>query len=478
MDERKEVMPKTGGRASGTISLHVARVGAFIIAATSLFATAAEAADRTAYVVNQLTLWNAGLSAAVRNEKYAAMEADVFAFYRGSNQFFWKDHGTASALSTYGNVDRTRIWLQGDLHVDNLGSFANDKGTIVYDLNDFDEAVLGDYQLDLWRMGVSLVLLMRRNGGFSAAQEAAVVDACTESYLDAIESWRSSSGETAKTYTVSDSYGQLDDFLAEVASSRSKKKLLDKYTSKNGSGLRFLDPAVSADLQTVPPSTVTALSAQMASYGSTLSGGLSYSSSFFKVKSVALRLHAGLGSLGTVRYYVLIEGPTAGQDDDVILDVKAQSSPSAYLNLSPSAKAATESASGGNPAKRVVAAAKALGNYVDDYLGWMTMSGQVYSVRERSPWKDTLDTTKLTSLDRMTKMAEQWGAIVATAHCRADQDASAAHVPFNFDQEVYDRIHGKHDQFRSFLRAIVLPYADQVADDYKSFVAARAHGSL
>jgi uncharacterized protein (DUF2252 family) len=216
----------------------------------------------------------------------------------------------------------------------------------------------------------------------------------------------------------------------------------------------------------------------MASYGSTLSGGLTYSASSFKVKSVALRLHAGLGSLGAVRYYVLIEGPSAGQDDDVILDVKAQQSPSAYLSLAAGAKAATEAASGGNPAKRTVVAAKALGNYVDHYLGWMTLSGQPYSVRQRSPWKDTLDTTKLTSLDRMTKMAEQWGAILATAHCRADKDASATNVPYNFDQEVYNRTSGKHDPFRAALRAVVLPYADQVQEDYKSFLSGRAHGSL
>lgn len=468
-------MPTTRGRTSRVRFLLAA---AILVLVSSRLSGAADATDRTAYVVDQLTLWNSRLSPAIRNEKYAAMAADAFSFYRGSNPLFWQDLGTASALSTYGNVEQTRIWLQGDLHVDNLGSFTNDKGAIVYDLNDFDEAVLGDYQLDLWRMGVSLVLIMRRNGGFSAAQEAAVVDACTESYLDAVETWRTSAGELSKTYTASDGYGQLDDFLAEVASSRSRKKLLDKYTTKNSSGIRFLDPAASTDLQAVAASTANALSAQMPSYGSTLSGSLSYSSGFFKVKSVALRLHAGLGSLGTVRYYVLIEGATTGQDDDVILDVKAQSSPSAYLNLSASAKAKTESASSSNPAKRVVAAAKALGNYVDDYLGWMTVSGQSYSVRERSPSKDTLDTTKLTSLDRMTKMAEQWGAIVATAHCRADKDANAANVPFNFDQELYNRINGKHDQFRSLLKALVLPYADQVGDDYKSFVAARARGSL
>src|SRR4051812_8693943 len=81
-----------------------------------VLAQPAHATDRTAYVVNQLTAWNAGLGASVRNEKYTAMEADRFSFYRGSNHLFWKDHGTSAALSPYGNVGQTRIWLQGDTH--------------------------------------------------------------------------------------------------------------------------------------------------------------------------------------------------------------------------------------------------------------------------------------------------------------------------------------------------------------------------
>jgi uncharacterized protein (DUF2252 family) len=433
-------------------------------------------ADRTAWVVSELSAWNAGLTAASRQEKYGMMEADLFSFYRGTDHLFWKDKGTSPALSTYGNVARTRIWLQGDMHADNMGSFANDQGEVVYDLNDFDEAVLGDYQLDLWRLAVSLVLVMRDNGGFSAANQSAVVDAATESYLDTVERWNGNDGEGAQVYTAANTYGKLDDFLAGVASA-STQKLLDKYTSKSPSGRTF-DPSKSSDIEAVPASTASAITAQMAAYGSTLSGGLAYASSYFTVKSVARRLHAGVGSLGTIRYYVLIEGPSSSQDDDIILDVKAQSAPSAYQNLSAAARSAIDAASGKSHARRVVQAAKALGNHVDDHLGYLTLFGQGYSVRQRSPWKDTLDTTALDSVDRMTKMAEQWGAILATAHCRADKDANAAHVPYDFDHEVTSRIDGKHDKFRAALRAVVLPYADQVESDYHSFMKARSKGAL
>lgn len=426
------------------------------------------AADRTAYVVAELNAQNAALTSALRTEKYTLMEADFFAFYRGSNHLYWKDYGTSSQLSTYGNVAATRIWLQGDMHASNFGSFSNDQNKVVYDANDFDEAVLGDYQLDMWRAAVSLVLIMRDNGGFSASDESNVVDSFTEWYLDTIEARRGNSSETTATYTKSNTYGQLDDLLI-AAEGKTRKQMLDKWTSKNGSGIRYLNPAINSDLAAVSGSVAAAITAQMVNYGATLSGGITYSSSKFAVKSVSQRLHAGVGSLGTTRYYVLIEGPTTGQDDDVILDVKAQSAPSAYLNLCASAVTATNTAAGSNHAKRVVTAAKALGNYVDDYLGWMTVSGQIYSVKERSPTKDDIDTTTLTTFDKMTKMAEQWGAILATAHCRADLDANAANVPYDFDQQVYNRINGNHDAFRSKVRSIAIPYADQVEYDFWSF---------
>lgn len=70
-------------------------------------------------------------------------------------------------------------------------------------------------------------------------------------------------------------------------------------------------------------------------YGETLTGGLGWDTDYFRVKSVARRLAAGTGSLGTPRFYLLIEGPSADQDDDVILDVKRQGTPTAHAYITP-----------------------------------------------------------------------------------------------------------------------------------------------
>lgn len=43
---------------------------------------------------------------------------------------------------------------------------------------------------------------------------------------------------------------------------------------------------------------------------------------YFYIKDIARRLDAGIGSQGVERYYVLIEGPSKSNDDDLILDLK------------------------------------------------------------------------------------------------------------------------------------------------------------
>lgn len=430
------------------------------------------ALSRTGYVVAEIEAANAALDEATRAEKYLAMAASPFAFLRGTNHLYWKDLGGSPELDLYGGYAGSRVWLNGDMHVSNTGAFDDDQGEIVFGLNDFDEAIIGDYQLDVWRLAVSLVLVARENGGFSAGDEAAIVDAFSEAYLDAMEAYAGSSGEATKRFTAGNTYGLLDDFLNDVEATESRAEMLDEWAPRV-SGVRRLAAGSHADLAGVSAAKDAEIRGQMASYRGTLSGGgTSLPASYFQVKSVAARLHAGLGSLGAPRYYVLIEGATSGQDDDRILDVKAQGEPTAWAYADPLAIDQTEAACGGNMARRAVTAYKALGYRVDDHLGWMTLSdGRVYSVRERSPWKDTFPAEDLTTITRITKLCEQWGQVLAAHHARADRDWDASVVPGSIDGEIKGLVDGDHAGFRAQVRGIALPYADQVELDFESFVA-------
>lgn len=440
------------------------------LGASLLPASALAARSRTAEVIAQITSANAALSAADRAEKYAAMEASPFAFFRGSNHLYWRDLGSSPQLAQFGGVVATRTFLAGDQHVDNFGAFDDDQGTVVYAINDTDEAVIADYQLDLWRTAVSLVLVARANG-LSASTQTAALDAFTEAYLDAMADYAGGSAEASRKLTASNTYGLLDDFLADVEADASRAELLDDWTVL-AAGVRRLDTAGNADLAAVTPAIDSDVRAAMTSYRASLSGGVTFPSAFFTVKSVARRLHAGLGSLGTTRYYVLIEGATTSQSDDRILDMKAQAAPSAAPWIAAAAWAQTLQVCGGNHATRTALASKALGYRVDDLLGTAALSdGKVYSLRERSPFKDTFDTADLTSLTRLQKLAEQWGALLATQHARADRDWDAAIFPTSLDAEIDARTDGRHDAVRALVRAIALDYADQVALDHASFTA-------
>ena len=427
------------------------------------------AVERGAWLAKQLAVMDGGLAPELREEKHAAMSASALAFYRGSAALYWLDLGTSPQLSQFGGVAHTRTWLSGDAHPNNFGSVGDGRGGVVYDLDDFDESVVADYQLDVWRLATALIVFMRDRGGFSSADEVTVVDAFSERYLTALEACVGTDIEKTTSFTAANTYGKLNDFLQGVARKKSRDKLLQNYTRKDERGVRGLSPAVSSDLADVSPTVVAAIREAMPGYGATLHGGLRYSAQHFTVKSVAQRLHAGLGSLGSLRYYVQIEGATSEQDDDILLDVKAQKAPSAYRNLAGDAMAATDQASGGSAAGRVVTAARSLSTAVDDYLGTMKIAGVTYSVRERSPWKDHLDTEILNSVGRLSKLAEQWATVLAYAHARADQDSPGHQLAYDFEQAVVSRTRGKHAEFRTLVRSVATSNAVQVGEDYQAF---------
>lgn len=433
--------------------------------------TSEAATSRTSLVVAEITTANAAVPSAERAEKFALMKGSAHAFLRGSNHLFWRDLARSPLLSIYGGMSATRTLLAGDQHLSNFGIFDDDQGDVVFALNDFDQAVVGDYQLDLWRAAVSLVLVAREHG-FSSATQASALDAFTESYLDAMASYSEDGAETSTKHTAAEAYGVLDERLREVAAEQSRATMLAEWTVVVSGERRF--DLSHPDLAAVSAAIDSDVRARLTGYRGTLSGGgASLPASFFSVKSVAQRLHAGLGSLGARRYYVLIEGASASNGDDRILDLKEQTAPAGLAYLDSAAVAQTQYVCGGDHALRVVLAQKALGYRVDDLLGYVGLGdSKRYSVRERSPFKADLDPSELSTATRLTNLAEQWGLILATHHARADRDWDASIFPGSLDGAIHARTDGDHAGVRALVRSVALDYADQVALDWASFRSA------
>lgn len=52
----------------------------------------------------------------------------------------------------YWYSETSAVWLQGDMHLQNLSAFRDSKDNSIFDTYDFDEGYLGPYAWDLRRM--------------------------------------------------------------------------------------------------------------------------------------------------------------------------------------------------------------------------------------------------------------------------------------------------------------------------------------
>ncbi len=91
--------------------------------------------------------------------KFRKMAATPFAFYRGSASLFYADMTGDFADDRFLNERTSRVWIHGDLHAENFGTYMNSSGELVFNVNDFDEAYVGPFSWDLKRFAASVALI-------------------------------------------------------------------------------------------------------------------------------------------------------------------------------------------------------------------------------------------------------------------------------------------------------------------------------
>lgn len=422
---------------------------------------------RSGRVVRGIEEYNAGLKDAERLEKYGKMAENAYAFYRGSNHLFWQDFEWDWRMNRFGSY-RTRTWLNGDCHAYNFGVYDEHTVGVVYGLNDFDEGIVADYQYDLWRLAVSLVLIARENGDLSAGAQENVLDALASSYLRTLTKFIDNHKAHKTAYTRENTYGRLHKFLKEVEKKQSRVKHLDKWTNEVDGRHQFdlfLD-----DLQPVSDADRAGILAALPAYVKRIEGDREFGDDFFEVEDIAVRVGAGTGAVGSLRYYVLIRADGDVDSDDVILDVKQQGRPSAYpYATQPQLDEYNKYFP--NEGIRHAKCCRALSFHPDDLLGWMKFKPQnkdeevVFSVRERSPFKKSFRTEELDTKKRFVEMAEQWGRGLATEHARA-----AEITTYSLAKEVGKLTDGKRKHFIRVVQEVAFGYADQVEEDYEIFL--------
>ncbi|NUK61914.1 DUF2252 domain-containing protein [Streptomyces lunaelactis] len=391
------------------------------------------------------------------------MAASPFAFLRGSAGLMAHDLvGTP--------VTGVGAQICGDAHAANFGLYGDARGRLVIDLNDFDETVVGPWEWDVKRLAVSLVLAGRVAGADETVCRAAAFDAVGAyrrtmrllAKLPSLDAWNAIADEELVSHTdARDLLGTLER-VSEKARNNTSARFAAKATeavSGSGSaadGRRFVDaPPV---LRRVPDSEAAAVAASLGEYLRTVSEDRLPLLARYTIHDVAFRV-VGTGSVGTRSYVVLL---LDHRGDALVLQVK-EARASALLPYLPAAGFPVADVE--HEGRRVVLGQKRMQVVSDILLGWTTVDGRPFQVRQFRNRKGSVDPAALAP-DQVDDYGRMTGALLARAHAHsADPRLIAGYC-------------GKSEELDEAVAGFATTYADRTEADHEELVAAIKNGRI
>jgi uncharacterized protein (DUF2252 family) len=441
------------------------------IAGLLCMSAAQAATSRTSWVVSQVYNYNHPFAATDSTDlatKMSTMAGDAFDFYRGTDHIFYQDMATLPA-SSYATTQTGYTWIGGDAHIGNFGAWQDSGSNNVFSVDDFDEGYLGQYVWDLRRLATSMVLAGRANG-VADSDITTAINTMVGAYVSEMNNFSGSSAELSFQLKNGNTSGAVQTTISD-SKSDSRSSLLSKYTQVTG-GVRSFQ-TIANTLVTVNSTTYNNIVAAMNSYISTIASSKQYAASYYQVKDIRQKLGSGVGSLGKLRYYILIEGPSTSTSDDVILEIK-QETTSAVAEVNNGQLPAADY--NNNEADRVAMTAKAQTLNADALIGYATINGLTYFFHEKSPYEEDFDYTQLTSAGKLNTAATYLGQALASAHAVSDQDYNSAIVPYSIDKQVSNAV-SSTSGLESEISTFAFSYAAQVNLDWQSFVSAYKAGT-
>ena len=439
-------------------------------------------AERTDRIVDTLTDAFADLMAAnpvAFRSKFRTMAADPFAFYRGTACLFYAD---VTGDGPFADVDAPwtdtdgarRIWIQGDLHAENFGTYLDAGGRLVFDVNDFDEAYIGHWTWDVYRFCASLGLL----GWQKALPDESIddlVETYARAYLNRVGHYVSAEDDTDWALTLGTATGGVLEALRQ-ARLRTRVALLEQTTVVSDYNRRFADRSGARRLDDEEADRVRAA---FTAYLDTVPDDKLEGVVMFDVLDVVGREGFGIGSAGLPTYNVLIEGFSQALDNDVVLSLK-QGNVAAPSRVVDDADVAGFFHHHGH---RTALSQRALQAHADRFLGWTELSGHDgeptgFVVREQSPYETDLDWAAIDEPAQLKEVVEQLGQATAKIHCVDDDDAERDLVQVSVEQVVTDCVGDDGAGLVRDLTVFAHRYAEQVREDHALFVDAFRGGAF
>ncbi|MEP7103037.1 MAG: DUF2252 family protein [Burkholderiales bacterium] len=389
-------------------------------------------------VAAQIRTFNAGRDPRRLKLKHAAMRASPFAFLRGTCHLFY-------ARMARGGVHKAapKVWVCGDLHLENFGSYKGDNRLAYFDINDFDESALAPATWDLVRFLASVqVGAAALKVGDRKAQR--LCETFVEAYADALALgkayWVERDTATGLVHELLEGLGQRDraSFIAKRTRLKGNKHVLRVDGVK----------ALAAD-----PGQRKRVAAFMREFAKTQA-----TPSFYELLDVACRI-AGTGSLGVERYVILVRGK-GSPDRNYLLDLKV----SAASSLTPRLKVTQPRFA--SQAARIVAAQRRLQAVPMDFLHAVEFDGKPAVLRGLQPSEDRVELDRAGGdMKALGPLLATMGQVLAWAQLRSAGQGGSASVDALID-------FGRRQQWRAPLLAASRECAAQVFADAKAYNAA------
>lgn len=405
--------------------------------------------------------------------KYERMAASPFGYFRGAVPVMAYD------LSVLPNTEMT-TQLCGDAHVRNLGAYAGPDGRLVFDINDFDETIVGPFEWDVKRMATSLMLAGREAGAKNVH--------CREATAVFLERYRMTMWELSRMGVLEVGRYQVHrlrdvapvigilrmaeratplhtlEVLTEpvvsaaTAAGPAKKKGAAKHPEK-GNGRQEVLKASARRFRTIKPvlTRVTGLVEQqvldsLEMYAECLEPQRKHLLSQYRPLDVAFKV-VGTGSVGLRDYVIYMQGN--GPKDPLFLQVKEEAESGYAQYMGGGGRRSKE-----HQGRRVVEGERAMQVQSDPFLGWTTIDGREYLVRQLNDHKASIEMADLKAAGLM-EYAGVCGELLARGHARSGSCSTLAGYL------------GTSDRFDEAVGRFAEAYADQTEKDWKELVGSR-----
>ncbi|NNM95386.1 MAG: DUF2252 family protein [Bacteroidia bacterium] len=382
-----------------------------------------------ASIIHKIKEYDKGRVPGILALKYKAMREDKYRFLRAIPYIFYEDVQRHSFLH-----DSPNVWLCGDLHLENLGSYKGDNRIAYFDINDFDECLLGPCLLDIARMLTS-ILVASTNLNITRHEAHSLCRLFTVKYFDMLKQGyiRDLEKQTTK--------GAIRQFLRKVQRRKRKSFLKQKTVTKNRKTKILIDHEHTIALKETEKRIVMDAVHSWAKKTA--------KPDFYKVKDVAFRI-AGTSSLGIKRYVALIEGRGA-PNGCFLIDLKETTPPCAekFIHI-PQPKWKSD-------ANRIVEVQKRILSVPPALLAPITIGGKDYVLKEMQPAADRIDYTMFHgNLKKLKNVLENMGAICAWSNLRSSgrQGSAIADELISFARNEKGMVNEVMDFARGYSKTI------------------------